>query len=70
MPDVYAKHEQEEQQLREHLGKDIAVMRYRSGPKLNQPYSMAQFRDDHTTSQLKIDLLDIGGCGCYTDVEE
>lgn len=70
LPDVFAYHEQQEQKLREYLGKDVAVLRHRSGPKENQPLTLREFRELHTTGQLKIDWTDIGGCGCFSDEPE
>lgn len=67
LPDVYARHEAEEQSLREYLGKDVAVMKHRSGPKVNQPLTMREFREMNDTGQLKIDMTDIGGCGCFSE---
>lgn len=61
-PDRYAFHEQKEQELRAYLGKDVAILRDRTGGK-TRPLTLKEFRErieaggDH-------DRNEWGGCGC------
>lgn len=65
-PDRYAFHEAEEQRLREDLGKDVAVLRDRSGPATT-PLTLRAFRERIEEQPSMFDPLDIGGCGCFTE---
>lgn len=68
MPERYAYHEQKEQEMREFLGKDVAMMtRMKKGVK--EGLTLRQLREEYE-AQLEIDMTDIGGCGCFvTDLE-
>lgn len=44
-PDVYAYHEAEEERTRQHIGADVAVLKYRSGPRDGEPLTLAVFRE-------------------------
>lgn len=63
MPERYAYHEAKEQGLREHLGKDVAVLRDRRGGK-TKPLTLAAFRRRVQGGE-EVDESDIGGCGCF-----
>jgi hypothetical protein len=63
-PDVYAHHEQKEQELREYLGKDVSILRDRRGGK-TVPLTMARFRE-RVEADGQCDLFDWGGCGCFS----
>lgn len=65
MPERYRKHEQQEEALRAHLGKDVSILRDRIGGK-SKPLTLKALRerveaDPQTSSE------DWGGCGCFTD---
>lgn len=63
----YLFHENEEQKLRDYLGKDVAVMRDRTGGTVT-PCTLREFRERQETGQAALfDDLDWGGCGCFTD---
>lgn len=67
MPDVFARHESAEQELREYLGKDVAILRDRVGGK-TRPMTLREFRERKLAKMLTaLDLLDTGGCGCFVD---
>lgn len=70
-PDRYAFHEAEEQKLREHLGKDVAVLRNRStvpgSPDNSRPLTLRAFRERIEDQPNLFDPLDVGGCGCFTE---
>lgn len=66
--DRYLFHEAEEQKLREHLGKDVAILRDRSGGS-STPLTLREFRgrQECASQDSLFDELDWGGCGCFTD---
>jgi hypothetical protein len=62
MPERFAVWEAEEQKLRDMLG-DVSILReQRDG--LRRRLTLAELRQ---RSDAQIDLLDIGGCGCFVD---
>lgn len=63
-PERYAYHEQKEREFREFLGKDVAVLRHRSGPKKNKPWTLEDFRK-HLMCRGDFDTTEWGGCGCF-----
>lgn len=66
LPDVYAQHEAEEERLRAHLGKNVAMMTdRRGGGKI--PLTMRSLRLRLQIDATDADLFDIGGCGCFVD---
>lgn len=63
MPDRYRWHEAEERALRAYLGKDQSILtRTIKGEK--EPYTLEALRKD-MDAEKQVDLLDIGGCGCW-----
>ena len=70
-PDRYAFHETEEQALRDHLDKDVSVLRDRTGGT-STPLTLTAFRERLEDQPDLFDPIDFGGCGCFTDgpVEE
>lgn len=71
MPDRYAYHEQKQEELFAVLGKRVPFLRQMRGGKLRY-LSLKEFREqvEGEAEQLEIDFLDMGGCGCFGDVEE
>jgi hypothetical protein len=67
-PEVYARTETDEETLRQHLGKDVAILRDRRGGK-TLPLPLAEFRR-RVEAGGQCDLWEWGGCGCFTDAEE
>lgn len=64
LPERYAYHEGKEQELREYLGKDIAILRDRTGGKV-RPLTLRELRERvQDGEQLSMD--EWGGCGCVT----
>jgi 3'-phosphoadenosine 5'-phosphosulfate sulfotransferase (PAPS reductase)/FAD synthetase len=63
MPERYAYHERKEQELREHLGKNVAVLRDRTG-KRTRPMTLRAFRE-RVEADGKVDTFEWGGCGCF-----
>jgi 3'-phosphoadenosine 5'-phosphosulfate sulfotransferase (PAPS reductase)/FAD synthetase len=65
MPDRYAHHEQKEEEMRQMLGKDYAVLReQRDGNKY--PLTLRKLRE-RIQSQGTFDQFEWGGCGCAID---
>ncbi len=64
MPDRYAYHERREEELREYLGKDVAILRDRSGGTTT-PLSLKEFRE-RICAGGQYDMLEWGGCACFT----
>ena len=67
-PDRYAAHEAREQEIREYLDADVAILRHRSGPLDGSPLTMKTFReaieaDEHRAPAL-FDPTDAGACAC------
>lgn len=70
LPDRFRYHEQQEQMLRDRLGKDVAILRERRGGT-SRPLTLRRLRrrvDDQSASvaetSSRFDALDWGGCGC------
>lgn len=64
-PARFAFWEQQEQQMRDFLGKDVSILRDHTG---DGPLTLATLRAIHESDQLsmfEIDLFDEGGCGCF-----
>lgn len=66
MPERFAEHEEREQEFRNFIGKDVAMMkRVRGG--VTYPLTMAELRKEIESKSVEIDMTDIGGCGCFVD---
>lgn len=68
MPERFAWWEAKEQEVREYLDKDVAILRDRRGGTLT-PLTLRAFRERHQGSPEETDLLDVGGCGCFVAEE-
>jgi hypothetical protein len=64
MPERYAEWERNEQEVRDSLGKDVAILRDRRGGK-TRPITLREFRERHEAQPEQTDRDDIGGCGCF-----
>lgn len=64
LPEVYRRHEQEEEAMRQYLGKDVAILRDRRGGR-TRPLPMREFRERFEQGE-KCDPFDWGGCGCFS----
>jgi len=67
-PDRYAECEGKEEEMRQMLGKDVAMMRDRRNKKL-LPLTLRRFREELEAGG-QCDLFDWGGCGCFSGGEE
>lgn len=63
LPERYREYEEKEEEMRQYLGKDVAMMK-KTRNKVTSPYTMRQLREDIEAKQ-EVDMLDIGGCGCF-----
>ena len=68
-PERYAYHEAKEQELRNYLGADVAVLRDRTGGTVT-PLTLRRFREELERQPAMFDRLDFGGCGCFVAEEE
>lgn len=64
----YLYHEGKEQELREHLGKDVTILRDRKGGTVT-PLTLRTFRERKEAGDGQLDLFDVGGCGCFVAEE-
>lgn len=70
-PERFARAEAAEQKMRRLLGKDVSILRDRTGGD-TKPLTLTVLREGIEASrsqQPTFDELDWGGCGCFTDVE-
>jgi hypothetical protein len=68
-PVLYRYHEEKEQEMRDYLGKDVAMLkRVRKG--VTYRLTLKQLREEHEAGSEQIDMFDIGGCGCFVDDAE
>lgn len=69
MPERYAEHEKKEEELRAHIGKDVAILRdWRV--KGYPPMTLRQLRERIERDAESVDMFDIGGCGCFSGNED
>lgn len=66
LPERFTWWEEKEQELRDHLDKDVSILRDRRGGKV-VPLTLTAFRERHEAQPEQTDLFDIGGCGCFVD---
>jgi hypothetical protein len=65
-PERFAKVEAFEQKMRARLGKDVSILRDRTGGTTT-PLTLASLRARVEAEPDQLDLFDEGGCGCFTD---
>lgn len=63
LPDRYREHEAQEERLRQHLGKDVSILRDRTGGPV-KPLTLRAFRERLDTDGT-CDTFDWGGCSCF-----
>jgi hypothetical protein len=64
--DVYLRTESEEQELREYLGTDVAMLRDRTGG-VTRPMTLREFRERTEAQPGLFDGEEWGGCGCFVE---
>lgn len=67
-PERYRFHEAREQELRDYLNADVAVLRDRSGGSVT-PLTLRRFRERIEAQPDLFDPFDVGGCGCFVQEE-
>ncbi|MGA4867516.1 hypothetical protein ACPB9J_33320 [Streptomyces lavendulocolor] len=65
-PERYARAEAFEERMRQKLGKDVSILRDRTGGD-TKPLTLAALRTRIEEQPEQLDLFDEGGCGCFTD---
>ena len=60
----YLTWEAEEETSRQHLGKDVAILRHRSGPAKGSALTLRSFRERLEADPSLFDPEDEGACGC------
>ncbi len=68
LPERYAYHEAREEEFRQRSGKDVAILRDRSGGTVT-PLTLRELRL-RVESQQPVDDYDLGGCACFTPDED
>jgi hypothetical protein len=74
-PARYAYHEAQEEDLRQYLDADVAILRDRTLPKTSAmsatsvPLTLRKFRERIEDQPAMFDALDFGGCGCFVAEE-
>lgn len=68
-PEVYSIHEAKEEAFRRFTGKDVSILRDRTGGVV-RPLTLRQFRERYEQQPETIDRFDIGGCNCMTPPDE
>ncbi|MFE7727455.1 hypothetical protein ACFU5D_16870 [Streptomyces anthocyanicus] len=67
LPERYARAEAAETKMRALLGKDVSILRDRTGGD-TKPLTLASLRTRIEEQPDQLDLFDEGGCGCFTDL--
>lgn len=67
-PERYQYHSGKEQEIRDYLGKDVAIMRDRSGGK-STPMTMEDFKARQSVPSTQLSFEDWGGCNCFVESE-
>jgi hypothetical protein len=67
-PERYAYHEAKEQEFREMIGKDVSILRDRTGDGKTKPLTMAALRKRQQKGDT-LPLFDWGGCACLEPAE-
>jgi hypothetical protein len=66
-PERYAYHEKKEEEIREYLDADVAILRDRRGGK-SKPMTLQTFRARLSEKDKNLNLLEWGGCDCFAPV--
>ena len=64
LPDRYAYAEAKEEEVRQHLGKDVSILKDRRGGQA-RPLTLKAFRERLQASPDDYDKREWGGCGCF-----
>jgi hypothetical protein len=67
-PERYARAEAAEARMRKMLGKNVSILRDRTGGQ-TRPLTLAALRGRIEQQPEQLDLFDEGGCGCFTSTD-
>lgn len=71
LPERYRHHEAKEQEMREYLARDDVSILTRTVKGVEETLTLRQLREEWESGLgRQIDMLDIGGCGCFAQYEE
>jgi hypothetical protein len=65
-PELYRYHEEKEEEMRQYLDKDVAILR-RTRQGVKRSLTLRELREEHEAGSEQIDMFDVGGCGCFVD---
>lgn len=65
MPERFAEWEAGEEGIRVELGKDVAILRHRSGKREGQPFTLREFRERQESQPELFDVSEWGACSCF-----
>jgi hypothetical protein len=69
LPERYLELEEVEKEMQRYLEKDVTILK-RTKNKVRENLSLEQLRIEYQANQTEqIDMFDIGGCGCFVDVD-
>lgn len=69
MPERYKVWEDKEQEIREHIGKDVSILTEQVKGK-KKSLTLKELRMRIENQPVMVDLDDIGGCGCFFEEDE
>ena len=69
-PERYAYWEQQEQGVRDHLGRDDVAILKQTTNGVATPITLRAFREQITRQPSMFDEFDVGGCGCFVQDED
>ncbi len=69
MPERFAVWERKEAEMSEFLGRDVTILKESVNGEV-RGLTLTDLRIRHESQPSMIDVLDIGGCGCFVDFEE
>ena len=67
LPDRYAEWERKEEEVRQHIGKDVSILRDRADGA-SKPMTLADLRS-RIEAGVSMPLWDVGGCACFEEPE-
>lgn len=69
LPDRYLLWEEKEEEFRQYIGKDVAILKDRRGGQA-KPMSLKTFRERLEAGDTNYDKSDWGGCGCFAPMKQ
>ena len=69
MPERYAEWENQEQKMRDYLGRDVSILKQQRDGETKY-ITLRELRKQVTSEPSLIDDFDLGGCGCFVDFDD